>query len=203
MPSKAPTPPPVPDAPPGFTVVRTTKVGRHPLLEVFPGLDALPTAARQEPEVRARARLHRETFVEIVRGDVWMYVAPREIPSWARARWKPVTAADVDCIAVGRTHLRESPELMLFMDIFHELCHVIQRQNGRELFAEGLSYVERTTEIDAYRFVIDEARRLNVSDDFLREYLRVEWIDDAEYGRLLDAMGVPRPPKKASRPRSA
>jgi hypothetical protein len=203
MPTKPRAAPTVPSPPAGFSLNRETKVGRHPLLEVFPGLDRMPTATRQVRDAKARARLHRETCVEIVRGDVWMYVAPREIPSWARARWKPVTASDVDCIVVGRGHLRESPEITLFMDIFHELCHVIQRQNGRELFAEGLSYAERTTEVEAYQFVIDEARRLDATDEFLREYLEVEWIDAAEHGRLLDAVGVPRAKKKSARPTSS
>lgn len=179
-----------PHVPAGFTVRRETKIGRHPLLEVFPNLDRLDTAARQVPGARERSRLHRETKVEIVRGDVWMYVAPHEVPKWARARWHPVASPDEDTIVVGVAHLRESPELILFLDIFHELCHVLQRRDGRELFAEGLSYVERTTEIDAYQFVVDEARRFGVDDEVLRDYLKVEWIDDAEYRTLLRKLGV-------------
>ncbi|MCI4366423.1 MAG: hypothetical protein L3K08_01595, partial [Thermoplasmata archaeon] len=75
-----------------------------------------------------------------------------------------------------------------------ELCHVLQRQAGRELFAEGLSYVERTTEIDAYQFVVDEARLLRVPDEVLRDYLLVEWIDADEFQQLLKAVGVPPAP---------
>jgi hypothetical protein len=178
--------------PPEFRIDRAAKLGRHPLLEVFPGLEALDAAARQLPKRSERERLHRETFVEIVRRDVWMYVAPREIPPGARPGWKPVTSGDVDCVVIGRGHLRESPELTLYLDIFHELCHVIQRWNGRELFPQGVSYVGRSTEIDAYRFVVDEARRRAVPDEVLRDYLRVEWIDDDEFGQLLDAVGVSR-----------
>jgi hypothetical protein len=194
-PRSSPTPPATDFEPPdGFALVRETPLGRHPILEVFPGLDLLETAARQVRDPKARAALHRETEVEIVRGDVWMYVAPREIPKWARARWKPVASPDTDCIVIGHGHLTESPALTLFLDIFHELCHVLQRQAGRELFAEGLSYVERTTEIDAYQFVVDEARRLGVSDAVLRDYLLVEWIDETEFRQLLRAVGVSAPP---------
>jgi hypothetical protein len=182
------------DPPEGFQIVRETPLGRHPILEVFPGLDRLSTAARQVPDAKHRAQLHRETFVEIVAGDVWMYVAPREVPKWAKGRWKPVASEDQDIIVIGHEHLTESPALTLFLDIYHELCHVLQRQDGRELFAEGLTYVERTTEIDAYQFVVDEARRLKVPDEVLRDYLLVEWIDEAEFHQLLAAVGVSKAP---------
>lgn len=187
-------PPPDGGAPSGFSVRRDTPLGRHPILEVFPGLDGLPTAKRQVPAAAARRKLHHETFVQVVAGDVWMYVAPWKVPKRIRARWNPVSTPNVDCIVIGRSHLRESPALTLFLDIFHELCHVVQRHDGRELFPEGLGYVERTTEVDAYKFVVDEARRFGVGDDVLREYLVVEWIDREEFLTLLDAVGVPRPP---------
>lgn len=189
MASSGPGPVP-PDAPPGFRVRRDAPLGRHAILDVFPGLDELATASRQVPRPAERRKLHHETKVEIVDGDVWMYVAPHVVPRWARAEWKPVASPHEDCIVVGEAHLRESPALILYLDIFHELCHVLQRQAGRELFAEGLSYVERTTEIDAYKFVVDEARALGVSDEVLRDYLRVEWIDDEEFLTLLKAVGV-------------
>lgn len=179
-----------PGVPSEFAIDRKASLGRHPLLEVFPGLDALETAHRQLPSAAARTRLHRATRVEIVDGDVWMYVAPHEVPKWAKARWTPVASHDEDCIVIGESHLRESPELILFLDIFHELCHVLQRQAGRELFPEGLSYVERTTEIDAYQFVVDEARRYGYDDAVLRDYLKVEWIDEKEFQQLLRTLGV-------------
>jgi len=191
--SKAAVTKPAVLVPPGFQVRRATPVGRHPILSVFPGLDAMETAARQEPDGTARARLHQETLIEIVASDVWMYVAPWNVPRGARGRWRPVTTPGADTIVVGRSHLKESSELILFLDIFHELCHVRQRHAGRELFPEGVSYVRRSTEVEAYRFVVAEARRLGVPDDELREYLTVEWIDHSELLELLDAVGVSHP----------
>jgi hypothetical protein len=104
-----------------------------------------------------------------------------------------VVSPGVDCIVVGLPHLRESPAFTLFMDIFHELRHLQQRHAGGQLFGSGESYVRRPTEVEAYRFVVDEARHLGVHDDFLRDYLRVEWIDDGEFLELLQALGVPNP----------
>ena len=179
------------EPPAGFEVVRDLPLGRHPILEAFPGLDALPLAARIVKDPSARRALFAATRVEIVAEDMWMYVAPLEKPKVTRGRWNPVISPDADCIVIGESHLRESSRLMLFMDIYHELCHVIQRRGGANLFEPGVSYVKRWTEIEAYRFVVDEARRLGVSDSFLRDYLKVEWISAEEHRELLAQLGVP------------
>jgi hypothetical protein len=192
MPRTGPTPRVPGSAPAGFRVARDLPLGRHPLLTAFPGLHRLPTAARHEPDPVKRERLHKGTFVELVPQDMWMYVAPHEVPEIARGRWKPVVSPEQDCIVIGESHLRESPDLVLFMDIFHELRHIQQRHGGAELWDERYTYATRPTEVDAYRFVVAEARRLGVKDVVLRDYLKVEWIDRKEYHQLLDSMGVAR-----------
>jgi hypothetical protein len=178
-------------APPGFRIHRDLQIGRHPILDAFPGLDHLPTAERLVPDAGARQRLFGETSVELVDQDLWMYVAPFEEPEGARREWRPVITPGADCIVVGGNHLRTSSPLMLFMDIYHELCHILQRWGGANLWEPGVSYTQRRTEIEAYRFVVEEGRSLGVPDAFLREYLRVEWISDEEHLELLKAVGVP------------
>jgi len=177
--------------PPGFRVAREMPPGRHPLLAVFPGLDQLPAAARLVPDPKERAHLFDDTCVEVVDQDMWMYVAPHEVPATARGRWKPVVTPNSDCIVVGLGHLQESPAIMLFMDIYHELCHVLQRRGGADLWPPGVSYVRRWTEVEAYRFVVEEARALGISNEFLREYLKVEWISSSEHRELLAELRVP------------
>ncbi|MFZ0891847.1 MAG: hypothetical protein WAN77_05540 [Thermoplasmata archaeon] len=182
------------EPPAAFRISRNLPPGRHPLLSAFPGLDRLPPARRLEPDPKKRKKLFEESCVELVEGDVWMYVAPFEIPTALRRRrrgWNPVVSPDSDCIVIGVAHLRESPAMMLFMDIYHELCHVRQRQSGANLFDGKVSYVQRWTEVEAYRFVVLEARRLGVSNEFLRDYLRVEWISDSEHRELLTNLEVP------------
>lgn len=179
-------------APPvGFRIARDLPAGRHPLLAAFPGLDALETAHRLEPDDTARARLFDETCVEVVAEDIWMYIAPWDTPkNRKRHGAKSVVAHGSDCVVIGQSHLAESPALTLFLDIFHELCHVRQRHDGRELWDRRWSYARRPTEVEAYRFVVDEGRRLGVGDAVLREYLEVEWISKAEHRDLLTACGV-------------
>lgn len=180
------TPPP----PEPFDIVRDAAAGRHRLLNVFRGLDRVPPFERYPCSRSDRTRLAESTWVRIIPGrGEWMYVAPRRVPADADARWKPVTSR-ADCIAVGQSHLRRSPALTLYLDILHELYHVIQRWDGRSLWDEGYSYVDRPTEIEAYRFVVREAHRLKASDAFLRDYLRVIWISREEHRRLLANVGV-------------
>jgi hypothetical protein len=189
--------PPEPDPPSAFRMDRTLPVGRHPILTAFPGLDRLPPGRKIHPDAKVRRRLFANTFVELVDEDMWMYVAPWEVPAIARGRWRPVVTPGTDCIVVGFGHFRESPPLIVYLDIYHELCHVLQRRDGANLFEPGVSYVERVTEVEAYRFVVVEGRRLGVSDEFMREYLRVEWITKREHLLLLTTLGVAPPPKKA------
>jgi len=190
-PSRKPTAS-APASPPGFRINRDVPVGRHPILAVFPGLDQLPPAVRLEPDAERRAQLFEATCVEIVDQDLWMYVSPWDVPKNARREWRPVMSPPgKDCVVVGVAHLRESPPMIVYMDIYHELCHVVQRRDGANLWEPGVSYVERWTEIEAYRFVVREARELGVGDPFLRDYLKVEWISPAEHRSLLEQVGVP------------
>jgi hypothetical protein len=176
--------------PAAFRIARNAGVGRHAILTVFPGIHELDSARRLEPDAHARAQLFRETKVEVVAEDMWMYVAPWDKSKSSRG-WDPVVTAGTDCIVVGQSHLVESPALILFLDIFHELCHLRQRHSGRELWDRRWSYVTRPTEVEAYRFVVDEGRRLGISDAALRDYLEVEWISASELEQLWKAVSAP------------
>ena len=181
----------IPPPPEPFVIVREAGAGRHRLLSVFPGLDRVPPFGEYPCAPRERERLARSVWVQVVPGrGEWMYVAPHRVPPDADAHWKPMTNR-ADCIAVGRSHLRKSPALVLYLDILHELYHVLQRWEGRSLWDGGYSYVDRPTEVEAYRFAVREAYRLGASDAFLRNYLRVMWISRKEHLRLLANVGVP------------
>ena len=47
--------------------------------------------------------------------------------------------------------------------------------DGRELFDESYSYVDRPTEIEAYRCTVEEARKIGMSDDALKALLAYDW----------------------------
>lgn len=180
-----------PPQPPGeFEVLRNVSLGRHPLTHVFRGIDRVPPFAEYPARLPTRRKVLREASVEIVRGPVWMYVAPHEIPPFAKAvGWKPVVSSH-DCIVVGRRHLLRSPGLTVYLDILHEICHLFQRRAGRDLWDVSDGYAGSPTELEAYALVVREARRLGATERYLRHYLNVEWLDRKEHARLLRNLGV-------------
>ena len=178
------------EPPPEFAFDRTVTRGRHPLLKVFPGLDQVPPFSGYPAPPRARRSVVENTSVEIVGGPTWMYVAPHEAPPFAKeVGWKPVLSA-TDCIVVGRQHIAKSPPITVYLDILHELFHVFQRRAGRELWDISHGYADSPTELEAYSFALNEARRLGASDRYLRSYLEVDWIDRKEHARLVKNLGV-------------
>lgn len=97
---------------------------------------------------------------------------------------------DDGSILIGRAYLRKAPEIFLYLDIIHELCHVRQHRQGRDLYDRTLAYVDRPTEIEAYEVTVAEARRLGLDDGAIANYLRVSWITPEEYRRFVRRLGV-------------
>jgi hypothetical protein len=87
-------------------------------------------------------------------------------------------------ITIGLMHLRHASNEVLYLDIIHELCHVKQHLQGRNLYDRSKPYVDRETEIEAYEITIQEARRIGLNDEAISNYLRVSWITPEEHKRL-------------------
>jgi hypothetical protein len=93
-------------------------------------------------------------------------------------------------LVVGLKYLRIADERYLYLDIIHELVHVKQHLDGKELFDEEYSYADRPTEIEAYQYTIEEARRIGMTEEEIAEYLYVEWMTRREFARMLETLGV-------------
>ena len=93
-------------------------------------------------------------------------------------------------ITIGLSHLRTAPEDILYLDIIHELCHVRQCRQGRDLYDQSRAYVDRDTEIEAYLVTVREARRIGLDDQAIAEYLRVSWVTPEEHQRLACRLNV-------------
>ncbi len=96
-------------------------------------------------------------------------------------------------IVISREYLKTGEERYLHLDVVHELVHVRQFMEGKELFDRRYTYVDRPTEIEAYRTCVAEGRRLEMKDEELVEYLKIEWVSEEELGRLLSNVGVTNP----------
>ena len=97
----------------------------------------------------------------------------------------------------GNGHLMVNPKYLnkgdrtdIYLDVIHELVHVRQFMEGKELFDSNYSYTERPTEIEAYRYAVEEARRLGLSDERICEYLKTEWMNQKELEQLALAVNV-------------
>jgi len=99
----------------------------------------------------------------------------------------------------GNGHLMVNPKYLnkgdktdIYLDVIHELVHVRQFMEGKELFDSHYSYTERPTEVEAYRHAVEEARRLSLSDERICEYLKTEWMSGKELEQLASTMNVDR-----------
>ena len=97
---------------------------------------------------------------------------------------------DTGDIVVCVPYLKESDERHFYLDLVHELVHVRQHHEGKELYDKKYAYVDRPTEIEAYAVAVGEARRIGMSEDEITDYLRVEWVSAADFRRMLETLGV-------------
>ena len=91
---------------------------------------------------------------------------------------------------VSQPYLEKADERYIYLDVIHELVHIRQFHEGEELFDERYDYVDRPTEIEAYRATLKEARRIGYEGEELVEYLKVDWVSDADFKRFLEVLGV-------------
>ena len=160
-------------------VNRKVKAGKHALLEVFPGLDR--TQAFQSLfSDGLREKVLRDCKLDVVPEDMYMYIddGPGNV-------------------VAGLGYLKTGEEHILYLDILHELTHIRQWHAGKELWDPRYSYVDRPTEIEAYEVAVREARRLEMTDREIADYLRVEWTSREEHERLCQRLGVKSPESHA------
>ncbi len=93
-------------------------------------------------------------------------------------------------LLVNAKYLENGDKTDVYLDVIHELCHVKQYLDGRELFDANYDYVDRPTEIEAYRYTIKEARRLGLSDERICRYLKTEWMSDEDLRKLANHLQV-------------
>lgn len=91
-------------------------------------------------------------------------------------------------LIVSAYYLKSGTDRDIYLDIIHELVHVKQYLEGKKLFDNDYDYVERPTEIEAYKHAVKEARRLGMTEKEILSYLRTEWMNEKEFARLVKAV---------------
>lgn len=93
-------------------------------------------------------------------------------------------------LLVSTYYLAHGSERDIYLDIIHELVHVKQFMNGKELFDDRYAYVDRPTEIEAYKITVSEAKRIGMADQEIIEYLKTEWMNDNDLSRLSNILNL-------------
>ena len=93
-------------------------------------------------------------------------------------------------VIVNSRYLNNGDRMDIYLDVIHELAHVKQFMEGKELFDSSYDYVERPTEIEAYRFTVREARNIGLGDERICEYLKTEWMSNDDLKRLAKKLNV-------------
>ncbi len=107
------------------------------------------------------------------------------------SRWGYMSTSDIDGhLIISSHHLKNSKFDVVYLDAIHELCHVKQFMDGRVLFDSRYEYVDSPIEIEAYKSTVEEAIRIGMPRAEIKEYLKVDWIDEKELERLAKNVGL-------------
>ena len=93
-------------------------------------------------------------------------------------------------LMVNPDYLRRGDKLDIYLDIIHELIHIRQLMEGKSLFDGSYRYVERPTEVEAYRYAVEEAKRLGLSNERICQYLKTEWMSEDDLRQLAKTLGI-------------
>jgi hypothetical protein len=93
-------------------------------------------------------------------------------------------------LMINKRYLSTGRKQDIYLDVIHELCHVKQHMEGRDLFDPRYDYVDRPTEIEAYRYAVQEAKRMGLSAAEIRVYLKTEMMSNQAVDKLIRNIGM-------------
>lgn len=155
-------------------ILRNPAAGRYALSDVVRGIERL-----SDIRLLCEKRELDEEFVK---------TTPLLIDD-AREFYMYVDDGDKTLVAC-RQHISDSDLKTVYLDFVHELVHMFQLYDGRDLFDRTLSYVERPTEIEAYTLTVKEGRRIGMTEMDILDYLRVDWVTEDDHRKLARTVGV-------------
>ena len=151
-------------------VVRSLKCGLHPFRSLLPRFSESPAARRAATADMPIETLLDSAFVEITKGEGFCFVNVENPES-------PV-------IVLFESYYRKGHPLDLYIDLAHELTHLRQHSEGKELWNHEFHYVDRPTEIEGYAVAVEEGVRLGMTEDDIIRHLSNPWLSPAETARL-------------------
>jgi hypothetical protein len=152
-------------------IKRNVKVTTRPFMDYFEGFE----------KVEAVRRIFGEKTDEVLRN--------LRVELFGRKSYMGVSDEDGHLL-VSAYYLNNGDLVDIYLDVIHELVHVRQFMEGKKLFDHNYSYVERPTEVEAYRHTVEEARRIGLSDERILKYLKTEWMTADDLRRLAKILNV-------------
>ena len=152
-------------------ILRNAKVVTYPFLDYFKGFEKVEAVERLFGE--GTEDVLKNLRVEFNGGRGYMGVSGED-----------------GHLRISAYYLNNGDLVDIYLDIIHELVHVKQFMEGKELIDGNFNYVDRPTEIEAYRHAVNEARALGMNDKQILEYLRTERMSDENLNRLAKAVNV-------------
>ncbi len=142
-------------------VVRTLPLGEHEYRALLPRLRESPASLRIESPATPLESLldNARVRIEQRKGYVWV-------------------DDDVPAIILVEDYYKRGRALDLYLDLIHELTHLRQLAEGRNLWDETRPYVERTTEIEAYAVAVEEGFRLGMTEPQIIRHLSNPWMTE-------------------------
>jgi hypothetical protein len=154
-------------------VHRSPEVREYKLSEVFTGLGSSSALARIFGSKVQMTRTMKHLKLKVEKGDSGLWLD-----------------RNTGAICIGAKHLATAKRDFLYLDVIHVLVHVRQFLEGKELYDQAFEYVDRPTELEAYRTTVAEARKVGMDEDEILKYLRMDAVDDSELGKLMERIGV-------------
>ena len=152
-------------------IVRNPEVALHPFPKYFKGFDKVKTVNE----------IFGEKTKEILQN--------LKVEFSGRRGYMGVSNLDGHLI-ISAHYLKNGDLIDIYLDIIHELVHVKQFFEGKDLFDSRYGYADRPTEIEAYQYAVEEARKLGLSDKRICGYLKTEWMNRDEFMRLTKSLNV-------------
>ena len=148
-------------------------MGEYKLSEVFAGLESSSALVKVFGSKTQMAKILKHLKLRVERNDSGLWLD-----------------RDTGTICIGSKHLTTAKSDFLYLDVIHVLVHVRQFLEGKELYDQAFEYVDRPTELEAYRTTVAEARRVGMAENEILKYLRMDAVDDSELGKLMEKIGV-------------
>jgi len=87
-------------------------------------------------------------------------------------------------IVINSHYFKNGDKKHVYLDLIHELVHVRQYLEGKNLFDSNYRYINRPTEIEAYHYAVKEAKKLGLNNKQIHEYLKIEGMNEEDLNKL-------------------